>query len=239
MDLSFFGKAAAVASVLTVTNPVEIIKLRLQTAHELFATGRIKENYSSITQCVTSMVEKEGFKSFWKGNTVGILRFFPNEFINFKSRGFYQGFVNNAINTNLMVAVLAGWTASSILYPFDILRQAMGTNTDRDTKTLKAIQGILRNQGSRYFYKGYINSLLNTAVFRASFNGSYDSVKSSATSINEKIFLAYLCSAFAGGVCYPIDVVRKRRIFLNSTDGCLPQRSGSRRASRASIKEAS
>lgn len=78
MDLNLFGKTAAVASVLTATNPVEIIKLRLQTAHELFATGRIKENYSSITQCVTSMVEKEGVKSFWKGNTVGILRFFPN-----------------------------------------------------------------------------------------------------------------------------------------------------------------
>lgn len=78
MDLNIFGKTAAVASVLTATNPVEIIKLRLQTAHELFAAGRIKENYSSISQCVSSMVEKEGVKSFWKGNTVGILRFFPN-----------------------------------------------------------------------------------------------------------------------------------------------------------------
>ena len=60
----------------------------------------------------------------------------------------------------------------------------MGTNTDRDTKTLKTIQGIFRNQGPRYFYKGYLNSLLNTAVFRDSFNGSYDSVKSSAVTIN-------------------------------------------------------
>jgi hypothetical protein len=90
MDLSLVGKTAAVASVLTATNPVEIIKLRMQTSYELFKTGKVTQNISTITECVTSMAEKEGLRSFWKGNTVGILRFFPNEFINYKARGFYQ-----------------------------------------------------------------------------------------------------------------------------------------------------
>lgn len=216
MDFTIIGKAAAVASVLTATNPVEIIKLRMQTSYELFKTGKVNHELSSIKDCVVSMVEKEGVKSFWKGNTVGILRFFPNEFINYKARGFYQDFVSNSLINNIAVAVLGGWTASSILYPCDILRQTLGTNTEKEAKTLKTIQGILRNQGPRYFYKGYMNSLLNTALFRASFNGSFDTVKSTAETSNQKTFLAYLCASLAGGICYPVDIVRKRRILLNS-----------------------
>lgn len=78
MDVTSFAKTAAVVSVLTATNPIEIIKLRLQTTQELFKTGKITENYSSVRHCITSILEKEGVKSFWKGNTIGILRFFPN-----------------------------------------------------------------------------------------------------------------------------------------------------------------
>lgn len=165
------------------------------------------------------MIKKEGVKSLWKGNTIGILRFFPNEFINFKARGFYQGYVANSFASNLGVAVLAGWTASSILYPFDILRQTLGTNTEKESKPLKAIKGIVQNQGFRYFYKGYFNSLMATAVFRASFNGIFDTVKTHATNINERAFIAYCCASLAGAICYPIDIVRKRRIFLNASQG--------------------
>lgn len=217
MDLNIVGKTAAVASVLTATNPVEIIKLRMQTSYELFKTGRVNHNISSIKDCVLSMVEKEGVRSFWKGNTVGILRFFPNEFINYEARGFYQNFATNSLTNNIAVAILGGWTASSILYPCDILRQSLGTNTEKEAKTLKTIQGILKNQGPRYFYKGYMNSLLNTAIFRASFNGSFDTVKSVAETSNQKTVLAYLCASLAGVIGYPIDIIRKRRILLNST----------------------
>lgn len=167
------------------------------------------------------MAEKEGLKSFWKGNTVGILRFFPNEFINYKARGFLQTFLSNSLGNNLVVAIAAGWTASSILYPCDILRQSMGTNTEKDNSSLKTIRGIAQNQGLRYFYKGYLNSLLGTAVFRASFNGIYDSVKGHATTLNERAFIAYICAAAAGGINYPIDIIRKRRILINSKESFL------------------
>ena len=116
-------------SVLTATNPLEIIKLRLQTTQELLTTGRIKENYSSVRHCISTMVEKEGVRSLWKGNTIGIARFFPNEYINYKARQFLQNKLPNSISMNMGIAVLAGWTASSVLYPFDIVRQHLGTNT--------------------------------------------------------------------------------------------------------------
>lgn len=73
-------------SILTLTSPLELIKVRLQTTHELLTSGKIRENYKSIRHCISSITQKEGFKSLWKGNGIGIARFFPNESINFKVR---------------------------------------------------------------------------------------------------------------------------------------------------------
>lgn len=63
--------------------------------------------------------------------------------------------------------------------------------------------------------------MIGTAVFRGSFNGIYDSAKHSANSLSEKAFIAYICASVAGGICYPIDIVRRRRILINSTENYL------------------
>ena len=81
------------------------------------------------------------------------------------------------------IAVVAGWTASSILYPFDILRQSLGTNTEREGKLVSTAKGLLKRHGFRYFYHGFLNSMIGTAIFRASFNGIYDSAKHNANSL--------------------------------------------------------
>ena len=122
---------------------------------------------------------------------------------------------------NVGIAIMAGWTASSILYPFDILRQSLGTNTEKDGKLISTTKGLLKHHGARYFYHGFLNSMIGTAVFRGSFNGIYDSAKHSATELNQKAFIAYICAAIAGGICYPIDIIRRRRILINSSDNFL------------------
>jgi solute carrier family 25 (mitochondrial adenine nucleotide translocator), member 4/5/6/31 len=119
---------------------------------------------------------------------------------------------------NMGIAVLAGWTASSLLYPFDILRQHLGTNTEREGKITSTLRTLLKNNGARYFYKGFFNSMIGTAVFRGSFNGIYDSAKHQARSVDQKALVAYLCAVTAGAICYPIDIVRRRRILINSTE---------------------
>lgn len=58
--------------------------------------------------------------------------------------------------------------------------------------------------------------MLGTAVFRGSFNGSFDCAKSRATNLREKTVIAYLCAVIAGSICYPIDIINKRRILINS-----------------------
>ena len=60
-----------------------------------------------------------------------ILPFHRVSVINYKARQALQSALPNTVSMNVGIAVLAGWTASSILYPFDILRQSLGTNTEK------------------------------------------------------------------------------------------------------------
>ena len=46
------------------------------------------------------------------------------------------------------------------------------------------MKNLLKNHGARYFYKGFLNSMIGTAVFRGSFNGIYDSAKHQAKSVD-------------------------------------------------------
>ena len=63
--------------------------------------------------------------------------------------------------------------------------------------------------------------MVGTAVFRGSFNGIYDSAKSKAESLEQKSFIAYLCASVAGVICHPIDIIRRRRILINSSQNVI------------------
>jgi hypothetical protein len=77
MDLSSLKNSVIVVSILTLTSPLELIKIRLQTTHELLTSGKIGENYKNISHCISTITQKEGIKSLWKGNAIGIARSFP------------------------------------------------------------------------------------------------------------------------------------------------------------------
>lgn len=160
-------------------------------------------------------------RSLWKGNAIGIARFFPNESINLKSRQFLQrnSPLTDGFTRNVMVAVLSGWTASSLLYPFDTLRLALASSTEKKPKIASILKNLIRTQGPGYFFRGYLNSLMGTAIFRGSFNGIYDTAKSKTRSVEERTLVAYLSAVVAGGVCYPLDLVRRRRIVGNERGG--------------------
>ena len=159
-------------------------------------------------------------RSLWKGNAIGIARFFPNESINLKSRQLLQkhSHIPEGFTRNVTVAVLSGWTASSLLYPFDTLRLALSNSVEKKPKITTIFKNLIRTQGAGYFFKGYFNSLMGTAIFRGSFNGIYDTAKTKTKSVEERALVAYLSSVVAGSICYPLDLVRRRRIMASQKE---------------------
>ena len=75
------GIAAAVAK--TSAAPIERVKLLLQNQGELLKQGRLERSYSGVRDCVVRTYSHEGISSFWRGNFASVIRYFPQQALNF------------------------------------------------------------------------------------------------------------------------------------------------------------
>ena len=75
------GIAAAVSK--TSAAPIERVKLLLQNQGELLKQGRLDRGYSGVRECVTRTYSREGLTSFWRGNFASVIRYFPQQALNF------------------------------------------------------------------------------------------------------------------------------------------------------------
>ncbi len=112
-------------------------------------------------------------------------------------------------------------TASTILYPSDVLRQFLNNNTSQRLTFHSAFRNILSQYGYKYFYKGYPNILMTTMVYRSCYNGLYDTHKAKAQTLRSRAVIAYLSTIVAEYLVYPIEIIRRRRIVMNAKEGFL------------------
>ena len=75
------GIAAAVSK--TSAAPIERVKLLLQNQGELLKQGRLDRAYSGVRECVVRTYSREGLSSFWRGNFASVIRYFPQQALNF------------------------------------------------------------------------------------------------------------------------------------------------------------
>ena len=73
--------AAAVAK--TSAAPIERVKLLLQNQNELIKQGRLDKGYTGVKDCVTKTLRNEGVLAFWRGNFASVIRYFPQQALNF------------------------------------------------------------------------------------------------------------------------------------------------------------
>jgi solute carrier family 25 (mitochondrial adenine nucleotide translocator), member 4/5/6/31 len=107
----------------TITSPFEVIKMRLQLN---------KEGYNGFSDCLVKMVREEGFHSLWKGNLLNIIRYFPTQYLNFKTKGvieelfFPKPFSEYSPKQQMWRKLLSGGVVGSFslifVYPLDLLR---------------------------------------------------------------------------------------------------------------------
>ena len=75
------GVAAAVSK--TSAAPIERVKLLIQNQGELLKQGRLSKSYSGVRDCVIRTYSHEGITSFWRGNFASVIRYFPQQALNF------------------------------------------------------------------------------------------------------------------------------------------------------------
>eukprot|EP00949_MAST-11_sp_MAST-11-sp1_P001110 g1110.t1 len=164
--LEVLAGCGAGASQVVFTNPLEIVKIRLQMQGELAATQGVKP------MGAVSIVRELGFRGIYKGASACFLRDIPFSGIYFPAyaatKKYFQGEKDQASATDLLLGgAVAGAPAASLTTPADVIKTRMQTQASAGRVPYASIPhafaDILKNEGISAFFKGAM-----ARVFRSS-----------------------------------------------------------------------
>ncbi|CAA7013340.1 unnamed protein product [Microthlaspi erraticum] len=171
--------AGAVAAMVSKTflAPLERLKLEYTVRGE-------QRNLLVVAQTIATT---QGFKGFWKGNLLNVLRTAPFKAVNFCAYDTYRKqllrLAGNEEATNFerfVAGAAAGITATVLCLPLDTIRTKL---VARGGEALGGIGGafkyMIQNEGLLSLYKGLAPSIASMALSGAVFYGVYDILKSS------------------------------------------------------------
>ncbi|GBG24661.1 Mitochondrial carrier protein [Hondaea fermentalgiana] len=140
----------------TVTHPMDVVRIRLQTQAELRGIG----------DAIRSVYAENGLRTFYKGYTPAMLSLSPFIAINFASfdtlKTWYYGDVKmnkkelQARNPAVILGLgaCAGIIAQTACYPLDTVRRRMQLAGKNYSSTINAFATILKDEGPLGYYKG-------------------------------------------------------------------------------------
>lgn len=230
LDFIAGGVSAAVSK--TVVAPLERVKilLQIQDAHKFIPED---QRYKGIVDCFSRIQKEQGFTSFWRGNVVNVVRYFPTQALNFAFKDKFKQIFMRGVKqedfwkffaANLASGGAAGATSLMIVYPLDFARTRLGADVgksaaDREFKGLAdCIKKSYKADGVvRGLYPGFISSVQGIIIYRAIYFGAYDTAKTffDKPSILTKFAIAQTVAATSVSVAYPFDTVRRRLMMMS------------------------
>ncbi|KAE8748965.1 hypothetical protein FOCC_FOCC004371 [Frankliniella occidentalis] len=148
--------ACAGGSQVIFTNPLEIVKIRLQVAGEIASTTKIS---------ALSVVKELGFFGLYKGAKACFLRDIPFSAIYFPAYAHTKAKLadENGYNhplTLLLAGAIAGIPAASLVTPADVIKTRLQVVARQGQTTytgvIDAFGKIMREEGPRAFWKGSV-----------------------------------------------------------------------------------
>jgi solute carrier family 25 uncoupling protein 8/9 len=148
------------ALAITVANPTDLVKVRLQAEGKL-APG-VPRRYSGSLNAYSTIVKQEGVRALWTGIGPNVAR---NAIINAAELASYDqvkeavlkipGFTDNVV-THLIAGLGAGFFAVCVGSPVDVVKSRMMGDSSAYKNTLDCFVKTLKNDGPLAFYKGFI-----------------------------------------------------------------------------------
>eukprot|EP01103_Thecamoeba_quadrilineata_P003055 TRINITY_DN12887_c0_g1_i1.p1 TRINITY_DN12887_c0_g1~~TRINITY_DN12887_c0_g1_i1.p1 ORF type:complete len:318 (+),score=60.48 TRINITY_DN12887_c0_g1_i1:31-984(+) len=234
--LKFVGGGLSCMTAACFTNPVDVIKTRLQIQGELSTSG-VDKDYKGFTRGLLRIVRDESLLGLYKGlvpsllreGTYSTLRMGGYEIVrDFLARHSSRGAGTNTGTTPLWQKILAGMISgalgAAIANPTDLVKvrlQAEGRLSPGQTKrykgTVDAFKKITQQEGLKGLYKGVGPTTQRAALLTASQLSSYDHFKHLLirhTGLHEGIVAHFFSSIAAGFVAAlvtsPVDTVKTR-----------------------------
>ncbi|XP_040564183.1 uncharacterized protein [Lepeophtheirus salmonis] len=225
---SFFLSGTAAAVSKTSAAPIERVKLLLQNQNELLKQGKLDSKFTSVKDCALRTLRNEGVLSFWRGNFASVLRYFPQQALNFSFKDQIRTFMkispkatySEKFMKNIFSGGLAGSISLCFVQSIDYTRTRLATDRKGQFNGIIDVYvKTLKSDGIVGLYRGFFVSCTCVFIYRGLYFGLYDSLKPILLDENHKMLVSFLLgwavTITSGLIVYPIDTV-KRRMMLTS-----------------------
>uniref|UniRef100_A0A452U3B9 Solute carrier family 25 member 41 n=1 Tax=Ursus maritimus TaxID=29073 RepID=A0A452U3B9_URSMA len=151
--------AMAGAVSRTGTAPLDRAKVYMQVYSS-------KTNFMNLLGGLRSMVQEGGFRSLWRGNGINVLKIAPEYAIKFsvfeQCKNYFCGVHGSPpFQERLLAGSLAVATSQTLINPMEVLKTRLTLRRTGQYKgLLDCARQILKREGTRALYRGYLPNML-------------------------------------------------------------------------------
>ncbi|XP_066926876.1 mitochondrial coenzyme A transporter SLC25A42-like [Clytia hemisphaerica] len=223
---SLVSGACAGALAKTVIAPLDRTKI-------MFQVSKTEFSYKTAANIMYKGYKKNGFLSWWRGNSATMARVIPYAAIQFTTHEQMKLYLAGGKKVPLppekrfLAGSIAGLVACTFTYPLDLVRARLAIAQKLKYKSLRhAFRTIYKEEGFMRFYNGYIPTVLGIMPYAGTSFFIYETLKQKYHKENptaELTFYHRFGYGAVAGVCgqsfsYPLDIVR-RRMQTDGLDG--------------------
>lgn len=225
-QLSAGAMAGAVSR--TGTAPLDRMKVFMQVHAS-------KSNQISLVGGFKQMIKEGGVSSLWRGNGVNVLKIAPETAIKFMAYEQYKKLLTSdgekvQTHVRFMAGSLAGATAQTAIYPMEVMKTRLTLRkTGQYSGMFDCAKKILKKEGVKAFYKGYIPNILGIIPYAGIDLAVYESLKNAWLSryakdtANPGILVLLGCGTLSSTcgqlASYPLALIRTRMQAQASIEG--------------------
>uniref|UniRef100_A0A8C5D1Z1 Calcium-binding mitochondrial carrier protein SCaMC-3-like n=1 Tax=Gouania willdenowi TaxID=441366 RepID=A0A8C5D1Z1_GOUWI len=168
--------AMAGAVSRTGTAPLDRLKVFLQVHGS-------KSGRTNLWSGLRGMVQEGGVRSLWRGNGINVLKIAPESAIKFMA---YEQPLRNTskeggslrVQERFIAGSLAGAIAQTLIYPMEVLKTRLTIRrTGQYSGVADCARRILRTEGVRAFYRGYLPNTLGIIPYAGIDLAVYETLK--------------------------------------------------------------
>ncbi len=176
--LSLAAAAGAFSSVLT--NPIWLVKVRLQSQPHDAA-----DKYENMRHAVRTIYREEGMRGFWRGIApalIGTSHGAVQMVVYEKLRALVWDRVADVTPIHyLLLGIMSKSVASVATFPYQLVKtrmQVRDLHFHRHSTLRETVKAIWKTEGPRGFYRGVVPATVKTAPHAALMFSTYEAVRS-------------------------------------------------------------
>ncbi|XP_036067474.1 calcium-binding mitochondrial carrier protein SCaMC-1 isoform X2 [Oryzias melastigma] len=220
--------AAAGAVSRTGTAPLDRMKVFMQVHAS-------NSNKISLVSGFKQMLKEGGVTSLWRGNGINVLKIAPETAIKFMAYEQYKKLLSSdsgkvKTHERFIAGSLAGASAQTAIYPMEVMKTRLTLRkTGQYSGMFDCAKKILKKEGVKAFYKGYIPNILGIIPYAGIDLAVYESLKNlwlsnyAKDTANPGVLVLLGCGTMSSTcgqlASYPLALIRTRMQAAASLEG--------------------